>query len=114
MLLEISRKTVGTGIELVALEGRLTLGEDVIQLESLLCRLVEDGGRKLVLDMAGLTYVDSAGLGALAKSSATMLQAGGKIRFAATTPRVVSAMKVTRLDRVFPLFPDLPSACKDL
>jgi anti-sigma B factor antagonist len=113
MLLEIERRTVGADIVVVVLQGRLVLGEASFKVDKLLCDLVHEGARKIVLDLTWLSHIDSAGIGAIAKGKATVEQAGGKLHLAGTTPRVAAALAVSRLDQVFPMYPDPDSACAD-
>lgn len=110
MLVEIERKTVGADITVVTLQGRLVLGEGAIRVDKLLSDLVYEGVRKLVLDLTYLSYIDSAGIGAIGKATAIMRQAGGKLHLAGLTQRVASALAVAKLDKVFSAFPDQESA----
>lgn len=114
MPLDIERKTVDSGIVVVALQGRLLLGEPSIRVDRLLSDLVHEGVRKLVLDLTYLSHIDSAGIGAVAKGAAIMKQAGGRLHLAAAMPRVASAFAIAKLDKVFPMYPDQDSACADL
>jgi len=112
MILKLTRKLVGADITVLVLEGRLTLGQGSLQLEDLIRGLAEEGIRKVVLDLGGLTYMDSAGMGAIAKSAVTLVQVGGTLRLAGAGERVASALSITQLDRIVSLFPDLDSALR--
>ena len=64
MDLNISNKQVGD-VSVVALKGRIVLGEESSALRERVKNLVGDGKKKIVLNMTNVTYIDSAGLGAL-------------------------------------------------
>jgi anti-anti-sigma factor len=111
MPLDIERKMVGEDIVVVVLQGRLVLGEPSARVDKLLSEIVLGGARKLVLDLTWLSYIDSAGIGAIAKAAAIMRQAGGKLRLAGVTQRVAASLEIARLDTLFPMYPDQDSAC---
>ena len=113
MLLHIERKTVEPDVVVVALQGRLVIGE-ALTLDRLLSDLVHEGVRKLVLDLAWLSHIDSAGIGAVAKSAAIMKQAGGKLHLAAAGPRVAGALAIAKLEQIVPMYADVDSACAAL
>jgi anti-sigma B factor antagonist len=104
---------VGTDTLVVVLKGRLTFGQDSRNLEEMLSGAAKEGAKKVVLDLGGLTYMDSAGLGTVVKSVTVIKQAGGTLRLARATPFVLSLFKMACLDSVLALYPDLQSACGD-
>ena len=114
MLLDLTQKQVAPDVTVVALKGRLTLGQESNSLEELLRGLAGNGPRKVVLDLKDLSYMDSAGMGAIAKSMVTLLQSQGTLRLAGTTERVMSAIRITRLDKILHMYPDLDSALDGL
>src|SRR5665213_1232958 len=68
----------------VELSGHLNLGNELMSLESAVKRLIQDGARKLVMDLTKLDYIDSAGIGMLVGCNGQMVRAGGKMRVAGT------------------------------
>lgn len=67
-------------------------------------------GRSIVLDLAGLHYMDSAGLGALLKAYATAQKRGARLALAAVLPRVRDLLHLTKIEPLFEIYPDLESA----
>ncbi len=88
----------------VAVGGRLTLGEGVAQLRGTLQQLIADGARRIVLNLAELQYVDSAGIGLLVSSYATMNRVGGQIKLASLNSRVKNLLLITKLLTVFEIY----------
>jgi anti-sigma B factor antagonist len=85
------------------LAGRLTLGEPVEVLHTLVLQRLAEGERKIVLDLGKVTYVDSSGLGALVRVLTTTRRGGGHLHLSNITPRVQDLLEVGRLFQAFQL-----------
>ena len=86
--------------------GRLTLGEPVTQLNKALRSAFETGVQNILMNLAKLVYLDSAGMGALV-SALKASQAGGKrLKLSAIPPKVRVLLETANLDRVFEIHPD--------
>lgn len=90
---------------LIELRGRLTFFEVGILRESV-TRLLREGHQQLVLNLNGLDYLDSSGIGELARLYVTVVKGGGAIKVIGLTPRIEQILKVTHLYQVFPEYPD--------
>lgn len=66
--------------------------------------------KQVVLDMSGIEFIDSAGLGSLISSLRQILAKSGDLKLASPTTRVQVLLEVTRLDRVFQIFQNLEEA----
>ena len=86
------------------------LGPEGQQVESALTDLLAKGYRRLVIDMAGITHIDSTGIGRCIASLNKVTQAGGKLHMAGAAGQVRESFRVTRLDRVFRFFDDAERA----
>ena len=93
------------GVTLVKPEGaRLDL-EVSVEFRAALLHAIAGGQKHLVVDLAGIEFVDSSGLGALVSAlKALRAQKDGDIRLANLQPPVVALLEVTRLNRVFSSF----------
>lgn len=111
MPLEIQHREVEAGIIVIAVAGRIMLGDESTRIETLVEELLGQGHRKLVFDLSGVTHIDSTGIGRFIASLNKVFQAGGKLHMAAATNTVRDSFHVTRLDTVFKFFPDVESAC---
>jgi anti-sigma B factor antagonist len=96
-------------VSLVEVSGRLTLLE-VGGLCQSITTLLNQGRKHIVLNLSGLLYLDSSGIGELARIYVTVLKRGGEMKVIGLSTRVEEVLKMTRLYQVFPEFPDEQSA----
>ena len=82
--------------------------------EAAVKRLIQDGARKLVVDVTKLEYIDSAGIGMLVGCNGQMDRAGGKMRVAGAQGAVAKAFGVVHMDRITSLDPDVDTAVANL
>jgi anti-sigma B factor antagonist len=104
MSLELNTHICGT-VLIVESAGRIVAGQES---ESLLAVLHKDSFRSLkqvVLGMAGVTRLDSSGIGLIVRYANSLRQRGGDLRLAAVTPAILEILQLTRLDSVLKLFP---------
>ena len=93
---------------LVRVIGELDLSTST-RLENDLLRLIHEGlRRRLVLDLSGLTFLDSTGLRSLWRTRQHAQMAGAQLYLSAASAPVMRVLKVTKLDRVFRLLSDEP------
>ena len=88
-------------VTIVDLTGRIALGEESAALRNLVMDLISQGHMKILLNMAGVDYVDSSGLGALVSSVTSVRKAGGEMKLVNLSEKVDDLMEVTRLYTVF-------------
>jgi anti-sigma B factor antagonist len=96
-------------VTLMDVSGRLTSFEgpafrDAIQ------RLLRKGQNNIVLNLKGLDYLDSSGIGELVRNYLAVIKKGGAMKVVGLAPKVEEILKVTQLYQVFPEFPDEKSA----
>lgn len=94
---------------LIDLHGRLTFFE-VGVLRDNVARLLGEGRKHIVLNLSGLQYLDSSGIGELARIYVMVLKGGGEMKVVGLTRNVQDVLKVTHLSQVFPEFPDEEAA----
>ncbi len=87
-------------VTVVRLSGRLKAGRECEELEAQVRGLVRENRKWVVLDLADLEYLDSTGVGTLAVTSAVAHKAGGGVRLAGASGRVLGVLKMTRMDVV--------------
>ena len=100
MLLEIQERQIVPDIVVVELSGKLALGRESQRVEGLLHDLVNSGCKRLILEMTGVNYIDSAGVGLVALASGKMNESGGKVILVAPAGRVLEVLKMTQLNRL--------------
>ena len=113
-LLQIEHREIEPGVILITVAGKIMLGPDSERIETLVAELLGQGRRKLVFDLAGVTHIDSTGIGRFIASLNQVMHVGGRMHMAAAAGAVRESFHVTRLDTVFKFFPDLESACAAL
>ena len=72
--------------------------------------LVADGCTHIIIDLSGVDFVDSVGLGVVVGALHRARSRGGEVAVVGAVPRVRRMFAVTRLDEIVPMFPDLPEA----
>jgi anti-sigma B factor antagonist len=102
MQLKLSAHTV-RGILVVSCEGRIVFGEESAELRDTVRRLLQDNPR-IVLNLSGVNYIDSGGLGTLVALFTTAHSAGGSIKLCNLTQRVGDLLQVTKLVTVFEVY----------
>jgi anti-anti-sigma factor len=85
MALAIEQKEVKPGVAVVSLAGRIMLGNESAQIEALVAKALESGCKHLVFDLAGVTHIDSTGIGRFISSLNKARVAGGSLRMAAAS-----------------------------
>ena len=102
--MQLEERVVGD-VAIVKVTGDITLnrGGDVL-LKDKVQSLLQQGHTKLVLDLSGVSYVDSAGLGELVQAYATTRNRGGALKLHGITKRLHDLLIVTKLLTVFEVF----------
>ena len=100
MLLQIDEKRIEPGIAVVALTGRFALGRESQRVETIVEELVKEGCTRAILDLTGVNYCDSAGIGLIALAAGKLKEAGGRLVAVAADGRVLEMLKMTQLDRI--------------
>jgi anti-sigma B factor antagonist len=100
----ISERTIGD-VVVVDVSGKITLGDGGdAMLKDKLRSLVQQGRKKILLNLADVAYVDSAGLGAIVQSYTTVTNQGGALKLVNTTKRIKDLLAITKLLTVFDTF----------
>ena len=94
------------GIVVVDLTGRIMIGETSSALMMVLHTLVEEGKRRVLLNLAEVTALDSTGLGTLVAGFASFEKAGGRLKLLNLSPKIAELLTVTKLYIVFDVFDD--------
>ena len=89
--------------------GRLTSFE-VSALRDAISRLLKEGRNNIVLNLRALDYLDSSGIGELARSYVSVVKTGGQMKVVGLSAKVEEVLQITQLFRVFPEFPSEEAA----
>jgi len=86
------------GAAVVTLSGPLTLGTSLKLADSQVQAAISDGATRIVFDLTGVDYLDSAGLGMLVYTYGVLNEKNGTLRLCGVTPRVLSLLQLTKTD----------------
>jgi anti-sigma B factor antagonist len=98
--MQIDERTVG-GVTVLDVKGQITSSGGDALFKDKIHSLVNQGHKKIVANLAGLTYLDSSGLGHLVAAHATLARAGGSLKLANLTTKLQTLMTMTKLLTVF-------------
>ena len=101
--LDIKKRRVGN-ITVLDMDGEVRIGGSNIALHDAIRRLLEEGRNQILLNLAGVAYIDSSGLGELISSHITLTKAGGQIKLLHLTHRLRELMTITKLLTVFDVY----------
>jgi anti-anti-sigma factor len=100
-------------VVIVEPSGRESLSDTDDGLQPVIRRLAEEGHRKFLIDLHNVPYIDSTGLGAIARATITISQRDGKLRVCSVTRRVRDLMDAAKLTPVFHVFGTIDDALRD-
>lgn len=101
--MEIQERTSGD-VTILDLKGKITLGEGDALLRDRVNHLLSQGRRKLLLNLEGVPYIDSAGLGEIVRTYTTASRQGGSLKLLNLTKRIQDLLSITKLLTVFDTF----------
>jgi anti-sigma B factor antagonist len=98
------------GVSIVDVSGRIALGDGVGPLREGIRELADTGHRQILLNLAGISYLDSSGIGVLVSAFATLNRLGGHLKLVNLTGRVKDLLLITKLFTVFEVYDDEATA----
>lgn len=103
--MKVSSRETG-GVEVIKLEGKITIGSGDTQLRDTITQALNDGKNHILLDMSGVTTIDSSGIGELVGAYTTVTNRGGKLKLLHLPKKVNELLHVTQLITVFEVYED--------
>jgi anti-sigma B factor antagonist len=101
-------------VVILDMSGRLTTGEPVLLLRNTVRRFVDDGNVKFVLSLAGVSYIDSVGLGELVACYTTIRNRKGNVKLLKISAVARQLLQMTKLLTVFETYEDEQTAVSSL
>jgi anti-sigma B factor antagonist len=101
--MQIAERESGA-VTVLDLSGRITMGEDGNLLKDKLQSLLHQGKKNILFNLAQVSYVDSAGLGAIVSGYTTVTREGGSLKLANVTKKLQDLLSITKLLTVFETF----------
>lgn len=99
-------------VAILRLSGQLMGGPDADAVRETILSTLNQGYKKIIIDLADVSWVNSTGLGILISSHVTVANNGGMVRLMRVSKRISSIFMVTRLNTVFESYEDEESALK--
>lgn len=98
--LQIKDRQAGD-VTILDLSGKITIGEGSVQLREAVRRMLDEGKKKLLLNLGDVSYVDSSGIGELVSSYTTTGNNGGQLKLLNQTKKIHDLLTITKLVTVF-------------
>lgn len=95
------KERVVEGVSVLDISGKIVLGEGDLQIKDRIKDLLSDGQRRILLNLGDVSYIDSAGLGALISGYTTVKREGGQLKLVNLTKRIKDLLAITKLITVF-------------
>ncbi len=93
-------------VRVISLSGKITIGSGDVKIRELINSALGDGKKLILLDLAGVTSIDSSGIGELVACYTTVTKQDGQLKLLRLSPKINDIMQVTQLITVFDVFDD--------
>lgn len=97
---------VESGVAILAPSGRITISGGDVTLREAFLKALDEGHKKVIIDVKGVSYVDSAGLGEMVRCKATAASRGATVKLLNVEERLQKVLLLTQLIGVFEIFSD--------
>ena len=101
--LTISERQVGD-VTVLDMDGKITIGEGSVALRTAIRRLLEEGKKKILLNLARVGYIDSSGIGELVSSYTAIGKENGQLKLLNLTQKLQDLLTITKLLTVFDVY----------
>src|SRR5215212_5732632 len=101
--INISERQAGD-VTILDLDGKVTIGEGSVALRSAIRRLLGDGKNKILMNLGGVGYIDSSGIGELVSSFTAVNKEGGTLKLLNLTQKIQDLLAITKLLTVFDVY----------
>jgi len=108
---KLTTRQVGD-VTVVDAVGRITLGEGASTFRDTVRDLASKGHKKMLLNLAEVSYIDSSGIGEMVSGFTTVTNQGGQVKLLNLTKRVKDLLQITKLYTVFEVFDDEAAAVR--
>jgi len=109
MQLEIKERALGE-VVILDLIGKITIGEGSVQLRDAVSNLLDAGRNRIILNLGGVVYVDSSGIGELVSRYTTTKNAGGRLKLLNLPKKIKDLLMITKLLTVFEIYEEEEAA----
>jgi anti-sigma B factor antagonist len=99
-------------VRIVELSGKITIGSGDVKIRELIDESLAAGKKNIVLDLAGVSTIDSSGIGEMVACYTTVTKKGGHLKLLRLSPKINDILQVTQLITVFDVFDDEAEAVR--
>ncbi len=99
-------KRLHNGVQVLSFSGEIDL-HTAPEMKKTIYETLDQGARDIILDLGGLSFMDSSGLGVLVGTLKRVRSAGGSVSLVCCRDSVLKVLRLTGLDQVFPIYPSL-------
>jgi anti-sigma B factor antagonist len=107
--MKIETRTVGD-VTILDCSGKITLGEGTMTVRNKVRDILKSDGKKIILNLADVNYIDSSGIGELVSTYTTVANSGGQLKLLSLTKKIHELLAITKLLTVFQVFDNEQSA----
>jgi anti-sigma B factor antagonist len=107
--MKIVSRTVGD-VNVLDCSGKITLGEGTMAVRNSVREVLNNGGKKIILNLSDVGYIDSSGIGELVSAYTTVTNQGGKLKLLNLTKKIQELLAITKLLTVFSVYDDEQAA----
>jgi len=101
--MKIETRTVGD-VKVLDCSGKITLGEGTMVVRNTVRDILQNGGKKIILNLGDVSYIDSSGIGELVSTFTTVINQGGQLKLLNLTKKIHELLQITKLLTVFQVF----------
>jgi|SRR5215467_6982089 anti-anti-sigma factor len=106
----LETRQLDSGWAVITIAGRLALGGETEKLNAAVAALLQKDQKRVVLDITGLDYVDSSGVGMLVSCLTNVKKAGGELKVVGASPRIRRIFNMTGVDNLMSMFASVAEA----
>jgi anti-sigma B factor antagonist len=101
--MKIEMRTIGD-VRILDCSGKITLGEGTMAVRNTVLDILKDGGKKIIVNLADVNYIDSSGIGELVRTYSTVSSGGGQLKLLSLTKKIQELLQITELLTVFQVY----------
>ncbi len=111
MNVKLTTRQVGD-VTVIDAAGRITLGEGASAFRDMIRELAATGKKKILVNLADVSYIDSSGIGELVSGFTTITNGGGQLKLVGLSKRIKDLLQITKLYTVFDVYDDEAAAVR--
>lgn len=101
--MKIDTRTVGD-VHILDCSGKITLGEGTMAIRNTVREVLKGGGKKIILNLSEVNYIDSSGIGELVSTYTTVTNQSGQLKLLNLTKKIQELLQITKLLTVFSVY----------